>query len=311
MKNMKAVRIHSYGGPEVLAYEDVPQPVPGPGEVLVRVHAAGVNPVDWKIRAGYMKEFLPHTFPLTLGWDLSGVVEAAGPGSAYRGGEEVFAMSSLMRNGSYAEYIVIDEALLAAKPKSQDHAHAAAVPLAGLTAHIGLFEFGELRPGQKVLIHGGAGGVGTLAVQLAKRKGAYVIATASGKNQNLLRELGADEAVDYASTRFEEKAKDVDLVFDTIGGETLERSWSVLKKGGILVATSAMPSQEKAAALGVKAKYVSNRPDARILKELAELMDAGKLHSFVEAGIPLAEVRKAHVLSQAGHVRGKIVLTVA
>lgn len=310
MNSMKAVRIHSYGGPEALVYEDIPKPVAGPGEVLVKVHAAGVNPVDWKIREGYLRQYLPHAFPLTLGWDLSGTVDSAGPGSTFHGGEEVFAMADLMRNGAYAEYIVVKESLIAAKPRSLDHAQAAAIPLAGLTAYLGLFEFGELRQGQRVLIHGAAGGVGSLAVQLAKGKGAYVIGTASGRNQGFLRELGADETVDYGTTRFEDKVKDVDLVFDTVGGETQERSFGVLKKGGILAGTSAFPSPEKAAAFGVKGLYVQNRPDAKILQELGELLDLGRLHPLVEARIPLADAGKAHALSQTGHVRGKIILMV-
>src|SRR5256886_1526928 len=255
-RTMKAIRIHNYGGPEVLKYEDAPRPQPQAGEVLVRVHAAGVNPIDWKVREGHMKDFWPHKFPLILGWDLSGVVEELGRGaSRFEIGDEVYSVPDALCDGSYAEYIVVRESELALKPKSLHHIRAAAVPLAALTAWQSLFDTAQLQPGQRVLIHGGSGGVGHFALQLAKWKGAYVIATASTKNQELLLELGADETIDYTRQRFEDVARNIDIVLDPIGGDTQERSWQVLKKGGILLSVVEPPSADKAKALGIQAAF--------------------------------------------------------
>jgi NADPH:quinone reductase-like Zn-dependent oxidoreductase len=311
MEIMKAVRIHKYGGPEVLVYEDVPRPEPGPGEVLVRVEAAGVNPVDWKVREGYLKEMLDHSLPLVMGWDVSGVVAATGPGvTRFTVGDEVFSRPDLLRDGTYAEYVVIRESEVAFKPKSLDHLHAAAIPLAGITAWKSLIETANLAPGQRVLIHGAAGGVGSYAVQLAKCRGAHVIATASLYNHDYLHGLGADEMIDYRSARFEEMIDKVDAVFDTIGGDTQERSWQILKQGGILVSIISPPSAETAAAHGVRQAFVFIQPDAAVLAELAELVDAEKLRPCLEEVLPLSEARRAQELSQRGHVRGKIVLKI-
>ncbi|HLO27180.1 MAG TPA: NADP-dependent oxidoreductase [Geobacteraceae bacterium] len=311
MHTMKAVRIHTYGGPEVLVYEEVPRPQPGQGEVLVRVEAAAVNPVDWKIREGYLREMLPHALPLIMGWDVSGVVEETGPGvTRFRAGDEVFSRPDLLRDGTYAEYVVIRETEVALKPGSVDHLHAAAIPLAGLTAWKSLIEAAGAAPGQRVLIHGAAGGVGSYAVQLAKWRGAHVTATASAPNLDYLRRLGADEIIDYRSVRFEDVTGDVDVVIDTIGGDTQQRSWQVLKRGGILVSIISPPPPEQAAAHGVRQAFVFIQPDAAVLAELAKLVDAGKLRPYVEAVLPLAEARRAQELSQGGHVRGKIVLKV-
>jgi NADPH:quinone reductase-like Zn-dependent oxidoreductase len=309
---MKAIRIHRYGGPEVLQYEDAPRPKPKPGEVLIRVHAAGVNPIDWKVREGYAKDFLKHTLPLIPGWDLSGVVEEVGPrGSRFNKGDQVYSVSDPSRDGAYAKYIVVRESEIALKPKSLHHVHAAAVPLAGLTAWQALFDSGQLKPGQRVLIHGGSGGVGHVAVQLAKWKGAYVLATASTKNQELLRELGVDEPIDYTKQKFEDVARDVDLVLDLIGAETQERSWSVLKKGGVLLSLVEPPSVERAKALGVRAVFVAGHPSGAQLAEIAKLIDSGELKLTIDRILPLSEVRRAHQLSQTGHARGKIVLRIS
>jgi NADPH:quinone reductase-like Zn-dependent oxidoreductase len=305
-QTMKAIRIHNYGGPEVLQYEDAPRPLPQAGELLIRVHAAGVNPIDWKVRAGYMKDHMPHSFPLILGSDVSGLVEDGNGTSRFAKGAEVFAMA----NGTYAEYIAVHESLVAQKPKSLYHVHAAAVPLAALAAWHALVETAKLEAGQHVLIHGGAGGVGHFAVQLAKWKGAYVIATASTKNHDFLGKLGADETIDYTVVKFETIARDVDVVLDTIGGETQERSWSVLKKSGILVSLVQPPSQEKAKAFGARGVMVMNHPDGTALVEIAKLIDAGKLAPIVDCILPLSEARRAHELSQSGHAHGKIVLRV-
>jgi NADPH:quinone reductase-like Zn-dependent oxidoreductase len=310
-QTMKAIRIHSYGGLEVLKYEDAPRPQPQAGEVLVRVKAAGVNPIDWKVREGHMKDLWPHKFPLILGWDLSGVVEELGRGvSRFKIGDEVYSIPDPTRDGAYADYIVVRESELALKPNSLHHIRAAAVPLAALTAWQSLFDTAQLQPGQRVLIHAGSGGVGHLAVQLAKWKGAYVFATASTKNQDLLRKLGVDGPIDYTRQRFEDATRKIDIVLDTIGGETQERSWSVLKKGGNLVSLVQPPSEEKAKELGVRAAFVAGHPSGAQLGEIAKIIDSGKLAPVIDRILPLSEVRRAHELSQSGHTRGKIVLRV-
>jgi NADPH:quinone reductase-like Zn-dependent oxidoreductase len=214
------------------------------------------------------------------------------------------------RDGAYAEYIVVRESELALKPKSLHHVHAAAAPLAALTARQALFDAGRLVSGQRILIHGGSGGVGHVAVQLAKWKGAHVLATASTRNQELLCELGVDEPIDYTKQKFEDVARHVDLVLDLIGGETQERSWSVLKKGGVLLSLVQPPSVEKAKALGVGAAFVAGHPSGAQLAEIAKMIDSGKLAPIIDRILPLSEARRAHELSQSGHVRGKIVLRV-
>jgi NADPH:quinone reductase-like Zn-dependent oxidoreductase len=312
---MKAVRIHNYGGPEVLKYEDATRPEPKADEVLIRVHAAGVNPVDWKIREGHLKDFLNHSLPLIIGWDVSGVIEQVGRGPAaagrFKAGDEVFSEVELSRDGAYAEYVLVRESDAALKPKSLHHVHAASVPIAALTSWQALFDTAHLQPGQRVLIHAGSGGVGHFAVQLAKWKGAHVIATASTKNQELLAEIGVDEPVDYTKQRFEDVAHDVDVVLDTIGGETQERSFEVLNKGGTLVSLVQPPSQEKAQAQGVRALDIAGHPDGALLGKIAKLIDAGKIKPRIDRILPLSEARRAHELSQGGHVRGKIVLRVS
>src|SRR6202030_2028202 len=257
-RTMNSIQIHNYGVPKTLNYENAPRPQPQAGEVLVRVHAAGVNPIDWKVREGEMKDFWPHKFPLILGWDLSGVVEELGRGvSRFKIGDEVYGLPDPTRGGAYADYIVVRETEFALKPNSLHHIRAAAVPLAALTAWQALFDTAQMQPGQRVLIHAGSGGVGHFAVQLAKWKGAYVFATASTKNQDLLRKLGVDKAIDYTQQRFEDVARKIDIVLDTIGRETQERSWSVLKKGGNLVSLVQPPSEEKAEELGARAAFVA------------------------------------------------------
>jgi NADPH:quinone reductase-like Zn-dependent oxidoreductase len=311
MATMKAVRIHEYGGPEVLKYEDAPRPQPAPDEVLIRVHAAGVNPVDWKVRAGYAKDRLKYKMPFIPGWDVSGVVEETGLDTVrLKVGDEVYSRPDISRDGSYAEYMVVRESETALKPKSIDHVQAAAIPLTSLTAWQALFDAANLTAGQKVLIHGAAGGVGTFAVQFAKLKGAHVIGTASKKNHEYLRSLGAEETIDYNTTKFEDVVHDVDVVLDTITGETTERSWKVLKKGGILVSILQPPSREKAAAHGVRCAHVFVQPKVEQLNEIAKLVDTGKLKVIVEKVFPLWEARAAQELSATGHVRGKIVIRI-
>ena len=310
MTMMNAVRIHRYGGPEVLRYEGVPRPEPGTGEVLIRVHGAGVNPVDWKVREGYARDFLKHALPLVPGWDVSGVVEAAGPGATrWKPGDELFSRPDIARNGAYAEFLVVRESEAARKPQSLDHLQAAAVPLAALTAWQALFDAAGLGPGQTVLIHAAAGGVGHFAVQLAKWKGARVIGTASAGNHAFLRTLGADDTIDYTTTRFEEVVRDADVVLDTMGGDTQQRSWKTLREGGIL-STILAPPPEEAVPPEKRLGYTFVQPNAEQLSEIATLIDAGKIRTVVETVLPLPEARSAQDRSQAGHVRGKIVLQV-
>jgi len=311
MATMKAIRLHSHGGPDVLVMEEMPRPQVGAGEVLIRVHAAGVNPLDWKVRAGHVRAWLEHSLPLIPGWDVSGVVEALAPDvTAFKIGDEVYGMLDFLRDGAYAEYVATRTLNLAFKPSSIDYTQAAAVPLASLTAWQSLFEVAGLKSGQTVLIHGAAGGVGHFAVQFAKWKEAKVIGTASAGNEDFLRELGADEVIDYRSTRFEKAVQDVDVVLDTIGGDTQQRSWQVLRKGGILVATLGISSPESAHDRGVRGEGIMVHPDAAQLTQIAALIDAGDLKPSATTILPLAEAARAHEVSQKGHVRGKIVLQV-
>jgi NADPH:quinone reductase-like Zn-dependent oxidoreductase len=308
---MKAIRIHSYGRPEVLQYEDAPRPKLEEGEVLIRVHAAGVNPLDWKVCSGSLNGFIQHKLPLIPGWDVSGVVEQVGPSvSQFKKGDEVFAMADPSRDGAYADYVAVRGTALAIKPKSLHHVRAAATPLSALAAWRSLFDLGHLQSEQRILIHGGSGGVGHFAVQLAKWKGAHVIAIASTKNQELLRKLGADETIDYTTQEFEKLPEKVDLVLDTIGGETQQRSWRVLKKGGALISLLQPPSVEKSRRFGVRGMMCSVQPDGAQLGEIAKLIDSAKLKPVIDRILPLREARRAHELSQSGHVRGKIVLRV-
>ena len=311
METMKAVQFHSYGDAGVLVLEETACPQAAAGEVLIRVHAAGVNPLDWKVRDGHLKARMQHRLPLIPGWDVSGVVEALGPGvTAFKIGDAVYGMLDFMRNGTYAEYVAAEVGNLAIKPKTIDHIQAGGVPLAALTAWQSLFEVAGLESGQTVLIHAAAGGVGHFAVQFAKWKKARVIGTASAGNKGFLRELGADEVIDYTSTKLEEAVHDVDVVLDTIGGETRQRSWKVLKKGGILVATLSISPHETAQYPGLRGKGIMVHPDTAQLTQIATLIDAGHLKPVVTTILPLAEAARAHEISQTGHVRGKIVLQV-
>jgi NADPH:quinone reductase-like Zn-dependent oxidoreductase len=312
MATMQAVRFHDYGGPDVLVLEEIPRPQAGPGEVLIRVHAAGVNPLDWKVRAGRVKAMIAHRLPLIPGWDVSGVVEAVAPDvTAFKVGDAVYGMLDFRRNGAYAEYVAARPLHLALKPSTIDHIQAGAVPLASLTAWQSLFRVAGLKSGQTVLIHAAAGGVGHFAVQFAKEKGAKVIGTASADNRGFLRELGADEVIDYRTTDFEVAAHDVDVVLDTIGGDTQQRSWQVLKKGGILVATLGISSPDAAKQHGVRGEGIFVQPDTDHLAQIAAMIDAGKLRPAVSTTLPLKDAVRTHELSEAGHVRGKIVLQVS
>jgi NADPH:quinone reductase-like Zn-dependent oxidoreductase len=278
---------------------------------LVRACASGVNPVDWKVRAGYLNNSIQYKLPLIIGWDVAGVIEGVGVGvEGWNRGDEVYAHPDITRDGSYAQFIRIRATEIARKPKTLNHAQAAAVPLAALTAWQSLFDAGGLRRGQTVLIHAAAGGVGHLAVQLAKWKGARVVGTTSTGNAALVQELGADEVIDYTARRFADALNDVDLVLDTIGGEVQQRSWVVLKSGGILVSTVGPPPGDVALQHKVRVASPFVQPSATQLAEIARLIDAGQLRPIVETVLPLAEARRGHEIIQGGHTRGKLVLSI-
>lgn len=308
---MKAVRIHGFGDATALKYEDAPKPAPAPGQVLVKVKAAGVNPVDWKIRSGQIPP-LATTMPYILGYDVAGTVESvAADVTEFKPGDEVFAYLALNRGGGYAQFAALPASEASKKPASLDHTQAAAVPLAALTAWQALFDTAQLKPGQTVLIHGAAGGVGHFAVQLAHAKGAKVIATASERNIDFVKSLGADQVINYKAQKFEDVAKDVDVVFDTVGGDTTDRSINVLKKGGVIVSITGMPDQAKCKERGVRGTAILVKPSGTQLAELASMIDAGKLKPTIGATMPLADAAKAHQMSESGNTpRGKIVLTV-
>jgi NADPH:quinone reductase-like Zn-dependent oxidoreductase len=304
---MKAIRIHEYGGPNVLKYEDAPIPDIGPDGVLIRVRAAGVNPVDWKIRKGLMTAFRPLRFPAVLGADVSGTVERVGSlVSRFKPGDAVVARV----DGAYAEFAAVKTDAVAPAPKSIPLAHAAALPTAAATAWTVLFDAARIVPGQSVLIHAGAGGVGSFAVQFAKLAGLHVIATCSAANAALVKSLGADEVIDYQKSNFAAKVKNVDLLLDNVGGETLKESYGVVRKGGLLLAIASPPDAALASQQGITARFEVAVINGVRLQEIAGLIDAGKVRVVVENELPLEEAALAHQLSEAGHVRGKIILNV-
>lgn len=305
---MKAARVQQWGGSDAVQIETVEIPtLAAPDEVLIRVHASSINPVDWKIREGYLSKIVK--LPATLGWDVSGEVVEVGAGVTHvQPGDAVYAMIQV-RGGAYAEYAVVKAVEVAHKPQSLDFLQAAAVPLVALTAWQAL-EPANIQPGQQVLIHAAAGGVGSVAVQLAKLKGASVIGTASQSNEAFTRELGVDEFIDYRSVKFEHVVRDVDVVIDTVGDETLERSHQVVKRGGMLVTLTGQFNEAKVAQYGIETCGVSVVPNPDQLAEIARLIDAGQLKIHISQVFPLEQVREALDLSQTGHVRGKIALKI-
>jgi len=305
---MKAVTINQYGDQSVLNYADVERREPKSDEVLVQTRAAAVNPVDWKIRDG-LGEMFGLKLPIVLGCEIAGTIEKVGNDVRdFKEGAAVYGYVSLERNGGYAEYTIAKTDEIALKPESLDFENAAAIAVGALTSWQAIFDTANLQSGQRILITGASGGVGSMAVQLAKAKGAFVIATASGKNEDFVRSLGADEFVDYTREKFEAVVKEVDVVYDTVGGDTLERSFQTLKRGGFLVTTVAPPSEEKAEKFDVRIAMVGVEPSAKQLGEINQLIAAGKLKTHVATVLPLAEVRKAHQLSESGRTRGKIIL---
>lgn len=309
---MKAVVIENYGSKDELKEMEVPNPVPNAHQVVVEVKATSINPIDWKLREGYLQQMMPWQFPIILGWDVAGVITEVGSEvTDWKVGDEVFARPDTTRFGTYAEYTLVDDHLLARKPASISWEEAAAVPLAGLTAYQALFTHGNLKKGEKVLIHAGAGGVGIYAIQLAKQAGAYVITTASERNHELLKSLGADEVIDYRNTKFEEVLSDIDVVFDTMGGDVQRNSFKVIKKHtGRIISIVSNFDEELVKQYDVTAKNIWLDPNGEQLQEMADLLEQKKIKSVVGATFPFSQqgIYDAHALSESHHAVGKIVV---
>ena len=275
---MKAVEIKNYGDSSTLQVVETAKPAIGNNQVLIKIKASSINPVDLKIRMGYLAAMLPKTFPIVLGWEASGIIEAVGTQvQNLKVGDEVYTMPNFMQGGTYAEYAAVNENEVALKPKTISFEKASTVPMVAGAAYTSLLKVAQVSNGQKILIHGAAGAVGSYAVQMAKEKGLYVIGTASGAGIELLKNLGADEVIDYTTTDFSTIVNDLDVVLDLVGGETLEKSYTLVKKGGILVSTVMPPSAEKAIELGISVAMTNTEPDVAMLNEIAKLIDAGKL----------------------------------
>ena len=313
MERMHTIRQHVLGGPEVLTLVEVDRPEPGPTEILVRVRAAGVNPVDWKVRRSGGLLGAP---PFTVGWDVSGVVARLGPGvTRFQVGDEVYGMPRFPRAaGAYAEYVTGPSRHFARKPTTVDHITAAGLPLAGITAWQALVDTAGLSSGQRILIHAAAGGVGHLAVQLAKARGAHVLATASAAKHAFVRERGADEVIDYTRQDFAATAHDLDAVLDTVGGDYADRSLRALRPGGILVSLTGLADaariQSAAAGLRVRAATMLVEPDHAALEHLADLVEKGRLRPQVAETFPLDQAARAHEMGETNRTTGKIVLAV-
>jgi NADPH:quinone reductase-like Zn-dependent oxidoreductase len=308
---MKAIRLHARGGPENLFYEDAPQPVLQPGDALVRVHATAITPTELTWDPTYQHPDGSPRLPTIPGHELSGVVETLPPNTTSLSiGDAVYALTEFPRDGAAAEYIAIPAANLAPKPSTTDHIHSAALTLSGLTAWQALFTHGNLQPGQRVLIHGGAGGVGLFAVQLAHWNGAHVITTSSAVNFDYLRSLGSDETIDYNKTRFEEALRDIDLVLDAVGGDTVARSWQVLRPNGMLISIATPIAPDEPAQHHARGLFFIVEPSRDQLSEMATLVDSGKLRIEVASVFPLSQARAAFEQGLQGHNQGKIVLQV-
>jgi len=306
---MKAAIINEYGTPLEIA--DIPQPALLADSVLIEVHAASVNPVDSFVHAGYLKEMMPIIFPFTMGFDVSGVVVEVGEQvSKFKKGDEVFSRPNGMQAGTIAEYAVINAEELAIKPANISHQEAASIPLVGLTAWQAIVTKGNLQKGQKILIHAGSGGVGTLAIQMAKHLGAEVATTTSAKNFELVKNLGADVVIDYKTQKFEEELSDYDLVLDMMGGETLEKSFKVLKKGGCLVSIKGQDTQGLAEQYGVHFEAFFMWPSGEMLSQLAQLISDGVLKPVIDRTYPIDQTQEAYDYIQTGRAKGKIVIQV-
>jgi NADPH:quinone reductase-like Zn-dependent oxidoreductase len=309
---MKAVVMNEYGGPEVLKYQDAPKPEPKDDEILVRVIAAAVNPVDTYVRQGKFGRRALDNGPAILGYDIAGVVEKTGANARkFKKGDAVYCYLSVMRGGGYAEFAIAKESETGLKPKNISFEEAAAVPLAATTAWQALIDSAKIDKGQMVLVHGGSGGVGSFAIPIAKARGAKVIATASTAHQPTLKQLGVDQAIDYTTTKFEDVVKDVDLVLNCVRADALGRSYGVVKKGGAIVSITDEPDQAECAKHEIRCSRLGAHPDAKVLEELTKLIEAGKIKPIVSQTFPLAEASKAHEQVETHHTLGKIVLKVA
>lgn len=308
---MKAIRLHERGGPDHLVYEDAPNPAPGPEDALVRVYATGITRTELTWDQTYQNPDGSPRLPTIPGHEMSGVIETVQAGfSGLAPGDAVYGLIDFPHDGAAAEYIAVRATNLALKPRTVDHAHSAAATLSGLTAWQALFTHGGLKPSQKVLIHGGAGGVGTLAVQLAHWKGADVVTTSSAANLDFLRSLGADETIDYTKTRFEDAVRDVDVVLDAVGGDVVDRSWQVLRPGGIVISVAKPIPEDAPRDHGARGIFFIVEPARDQLRAMAELIDTGLLKPIVASIVPLDRAREAFESAGKGHTRGKIVLQV-
>jgi NADPH:quinone reductase-like Zn-dependent oxidoreductase len=309
---MKTVRIHEYGNSDVLRIEEMPVPQIAADELLIKIHAASVNPVDWQVREGFYKDMHMHTLPLTLGQDFSGTVEKVGSSvSGFKIGDKVYGRPSLDRDGSYAEFIEVKASEVALMPNTITYDEAATIPVAGTTAWETLINKAKIQKGQRVLILAASGGVGSLAVQLAKNRGCYVIGTTSKTNMDFVRNLGCNEVIDYTNQDFSERLTDIDCVLDTIGGEVQEKAFKVLKRDGVLVSIKNKPNQEMADRYGVRCEFVLVGPNAHILNELRSLIEMGQLHPVIDKVFRFDDVKQAQNYSQSGKAKGKIVLEVS
>ncbi len=313
---MRAIAIDAFGGPERLHEVELPDPEPGPGEVRIRIACASVNPVDWKIREGWLKDLFPHRFPLVPGWDAAGTVDRVGEGVERPApGARVFAYCRKpeVQWGTYAEHVVVPAGYVAEIPQGLGFPEAAAIPLTALTAWQALFDFADLGPGQRVLVHAGAGGVGGMAIQLARHAGATVYTTARRENHDYVLGLGAERAIDYTETDFREAVRElapegVDVVLDAVGGETLARSYELVRRGGTLVSIVEEPDAGRTDALGIRAGFVFVRPDGAQLARIARLLEEGALRPPQIEVLPFARAAEAQERNRARHVRGKLVL---
>ncbi|PEB79237.1 NADP-dependent oxidoreductase [Bacillus nitratireducens] len=306
---MKAIVIDQYGNVEELQERQVPKPVVKCNEVLIRIQATSVNPVDWKIRKGDLQEKLRFSFPITLGLDVAGVIEEVGEDvDHFKIGDKVFTKPENIGKGSYAEYITVKSDLVAQMPNNISFEEAASIPLAGLTAWQSLVDYAQIKENDRVLIHAGAGGVGSFAIQIAKSFGAFVATTASSKNEEFLKSLGADLIIDYKNEKFEELLSDYNIVLDTIGGEVQEKSFQIIKSGGVLVSIVHEPLHE---VKGIRSGFLWLKPSGKQLEELTSLIQDGKIKPIISKVVPFSEqgVRESHILSESQHTRGKIVIT--
>ena len=308
LRIMKTVRVHEYGNAEVLRLEEMPVPQIASDELLIKIHAASVNPVDWKEREGF---YHMHSLPFTLGQDFSGTVEKVGSSvKGFKVGDDVYGRPSADKDGSYAEFIEVKANEVALMPKTITYDEAATIPVAGTTAWETLINKAKIQKGQSVLILGASGGVGSMAVQIAKNKGCHVIGTTSNANFDFVRNLGCDEVIDYSSQDLSERLRDIDVVLDTVGGEFQEKAFKVIKRGGILVSIASKPNQETANRFGVRCEYASAGPNAHILNELRSLIEMGQLRPVIDKVFRLEDAKQAQNYSQSGKARGKIVLEV-